>query len=135
MRRLGVDGGARLLVRHRLTQNARAEDARETARSLVALHSTDPATVFLSTWARSLDFRRRTLEEALYDERTLVRMLGMRRTLWVVALDLAGSSTPRAREPSRRASGRSSSGSSRRAASRTTPPAGSTGRPPPRSTR
>ena len=56
---------------------------------MVALHSTDPATVFLSTWARTLDFTVSDLEAALYDDRTLVRMLGMRRTLWVVPRDLA----------------------------------------------
>ena len=80
---------ARLARRHRLTAETRAAGPLEVATSLVALHSTDAATVFLSTWARSLDFRPQSLEEALYDERTLVRMLGMRRTLWVVALDLA----------------------------------------------
>ena len=85
----GEERRARLARRHRLTAETRAAGPLEVATSLVALHSTDAATVFLSTWARSLDFRPQSLEEALYDERTLVRMLGMRRTLWVVALDLA----------------------------------------------
>ena len=56
---------------------------------LVALHSTDAATVFLSTWARTRDFAPEHLERALYEERALVRMLGMRRTLWVVPQELA----------------------------------------------
>lgn len=77
------------MVRHRLAPSTRAAGPRETASSLVALHSTDAATVFLSTWARTDGFRTGQLEEALYDERTLVRMLAMRRTLWVVPLDLA----------------------------------------------
>ena len=90
MQRIGVEERrARLARRHRLTAETRAASPLEVAGSLVALHSTDPATVFLSTWARSLDFRPQSLEDALYEERTLVRMLGMRRTLWVVALDLA----------------------------------------------
>jgi hypothetical protein len=80
---------ARLVVRHRVAPSTRASDPVETASSLVALHSTDPATVFLSTWARTDGFSTGRLEEALYDERTLVRMLGMRRTLWVVERDLA----------------------------------------------
>ena len=80
---------ARLLVRHRLAPGARASDPVEAAESVVALHSTDAATVFLSTWARTDDFEPARLERALYDERTLVRMLGMRRTLWVVTDDLA----------------------------------------------
>jgi hypothetical protein len=90
VQRIGVEERrARLARRHRLAAETRASGPLEVARSLVALHSTDPATVFLSTWARSLHFRHESLEQALYDERTLVRMLGMRRTLWVVTDDLA----------------------------------------------
>ncbi|MCZ7588612.1 MAG: winged helix DNA-binding domain-containing protein [Gaiella sp.] len=90
MRRFGADERrARLLVRHRLTQQTRAGEPTETAHSLVALHSTDAATVYLSTWARTRDFEPSQLERTLYEERTLVRMLGMRRTLWVVPDELA----------------------------------------------
>ena len=90
MRRIGVhERRARLFLRHRLTQASRGSDPVEAARSLVALHSTDAATVFLSTWARTHDFAPAHLERALYEERTLVRMLGMRRTLWVVPAELA----------------------------------------------
>jgi hypothetical protein len=61
--------------------------AAEVAESLVALHATDPMTVYLSAWARS----RCTAEDmdaALYVERALVRMLGMRRTVFVVPAGL-----------------------------------------------
>jgi len=58
------------------------------ARSLVALHSTDPVTVYLSVWARTSEFAPAELERALYDERSLVRVLGMRRTLFVVPREL-----------------------------------------------
>ncbi len=75
--------------RHRLVPETRATGPVETARSLVVLHSTDPATVFLSTWARTQAFEVAHLERALYEERSLVRMLGMRRTLWVVPRELA----------------------------------------------
>ena len=78
----------RLARRHRLASESRAADPLEVARSLAALHSTDPVTVFLSTWARTVGFERAGLEAALYEERTLVRMLGMRRTLWVVPREL-----------------------------------------------
>ena len=78
----------RLAWRHRLASESRAADPLEVARSLAALHSTDPVTVFLSTWARTVGFERAGLEAALYEERTLVRMLGMRRTLWVVPREL-----------------------------------------------
>jgi len=60
----------------------------QVAESLVALHATDPATVYLSARARS----RCVLEDvdtALYQERAVVRMLGMRRTVFVVPAGLA----------------------------------------------
>ena len=61
----------------------------EVAEAMVALHATDPVTVYLSAWARS----RCTVEEAdaaLYTERAVVRMLGMRRTVFVVPAGLTG---------------------------------------------
>jgi hypothetical protein len=75
---------ARLGRRHRLATEAQADDPTEVARSLVALHATDPATVFLAVAARMVDPKVTAIEQALYDDRTLVRMLGMRRTMWVV---------------------------------------------------
>jgi Winged helix DNA-binding domain len=71
----------RLVERHLLA--VPAATAAEVAESLVALHATDPMTVYLSAWARS----RCSVEDmdaALYAERALVRMLGMRRTVFVV---------------------------------------------------
>jgi hypothetical protein len=69
-------------MRHHLARRAQAvEDA---AADLVGLHSSDPATVFLSARARVDGFTPSHLEDALYRRRSLVRMLGMRRTLFVV---------------------------------------------------
>lgn len=56
---------------------------------MVALHSSDPVTVFLSAWARIDGFVPAALEEALYGRRSLVRMLGMRRTLFVIPREFA----------------------------------------------
>ncbi len=58
------------------------------AEHLVALHSSDPATVVLSVRARTGMADVEPLERALYKDWTLVRMLGMRRTLFVVPVDL-----------------------------------------------
>ena len=44
-------------------------------------------TVFLSCWARVRNFDRAELETALYERRALIRMLGMRRTMFVVMVD------------------------------------------------
>jgi hypothetical protein len=79
---------ARLVVRHRLAPGVRATDALTAARSVVCLHATDAVTVFLSVQARSRGVAPADVEHALYEERTLVRVLGMRRTLWVVPREL-----------------------------------------------
>lgn len=54
---------------------------------LVGLHATDPATPFLSLWARCPRFVAADLEAELYQSRSVVRHLAMRRTLWVVSAD------------------------------------------------
>jgi len=54
---------------------------------LVGLHATDPATPFLSLWARCSGFDVADLEHELYQSRSVVRHLAMRRTLWVVSAD------------------------------------------------
>jgi Winged helix DNA-binding domain len=79
---------ARLVRRQRLSPSSRAGSALEVTRSLVVLHSTDAATVFLSVRARTSGVEPADIECELYEERTLVRMLGMRRTLFVVPRDL-----------------------------------------------
>jgi hypothetical protein len=89
VRRISVDERrARLGRRHRLARANRAGDALSAARAVVALHSTDPVTVFLSVLARTDGVRPADVERALYDERALVRVLAMRRTLWVVPREL-----------------------------------------------
>src|ERR1700761_9215027 len=77
---------ARLVERHLL--GAPVGTAAEVAGSLVALHATDPMTVYLSAWARSRCMAE-DMDAALYAERSLVRMLGMRRTVFVVPAALA----------------------------------------------
>lgn len=76
---------ARLARRHRLVEPAR--DPADVVRSLVALHSSDPATVFLTFKTRLTDFETGDLERLLYESKELVRIYGMRRTMWVVDLE------------------------------------------------
>ncbi|WP_298560221.1 winged helix DNA-binding domain-containing protein [Streptomyces luteogriseus] len=76
---------ARLALRQRLTRQAWARTPEEVAGALVALHGTDPATVYLAVGARLAD-PAGTVEEtgrALYADRSLVRMHGMRHTVFV----------------------------------------------------
>jgi hypothetical protein len=81
-----VERRARLGVRHRLA--ARAETAPEVARALVALHGTDPASVYLAAAARMRSPDVVAIERAMYDDRLLVRMLCMRRTVFTVPAEL-----------------------------------------------
>jgi hypothetical protein len=76
---------ARLAQRHFLAAQAPSIEA--TVADLVALHATDPATPYLSLWARVPGFAVADLDDALYRRRTLVKHLAMRRTLWVIGVD------------------------------------------------
>lgn len=90
MRSFTVEGRrARLARRHLLTESA-GHRVSDVARRFVGLHTTDPATPYLSLWARCPGFRVADLDAALYHDRTVVKHLAMRRTLWVLeAGDLA----------------------------------------------
>ena len=79
---------ARLVSRHRLAPSSRGSDPLDAARSVVVLHSTDPVTVYLSVLARTKDVSPADVERSFYEERTLVRVLGMRRTLFAVPREL-----------------------------------------------
>jgi Winged helix DNA-binding domain len=74
---------ARLAVRHRLAASRRTDDVVAIADDLVALHSSDPVTVYLSVLARMRNPLLVAVDKALYDDRTLLRHHAMRRTLWV----------------------------------------------------
>src|SRR5215510_12685374 len=75
-----------LAARHRLaTPAATVTGATET---MVALHATDPVTVYLAARARVRSATTETVDEALYAERRIIRMLGMRRTVFVVPAPL-----------------------------------------------
>jgi hypothetical protein len=77
---------ARLSRRHRLDGSARS--AVEAARAVLALHASDPASVFLSVLTRAHDLEVDDILRELYDERALARVMAMRRTLFVVPVDL-----------------------------------------------
>jgi hypothetical protein len=74
---------ARLARRHRLAPGHRAADVVEAAPSMVCLHGTDHATVYLSAWARVDGMAVADMEQALYVDRALIKHLAMRRTLFV----------------------------------------------------
>jgi Winged helix DNA-binding domain len=90
MQRIGArERRARLGLRHRLAGGALAGGPVEVARSLVAVHSTDPSSVYLTMLARMTAGGIQAVERALYQDKTLIRLLGMRRTVFVAALEIA----------------------------------------------
>ncbi len=82
-RRFGADERRRRLVSRQFI--GLADSVPEATAALVALHATDPSTPFLSLWARCAGFVTADLEKELYQSRSVVRHLAMRRTLWVVS--------------------------------------------------
>ncbi len=64
-------------------------DVEAAAGAVAGLHSSDPATVYLSARARVDGFAAADLEDALYEWRSLLRILAMRRTMFVMPPDLA----------------------------------------------
>lgn len=75
---------ARVAARQGLLPGRRHPDLPALARALVALHGTEPTSIYLSAWARMPGLERTDMERALFEDRSLVRWLAMRRTLWVV---------------------------------------------------
>ena len=81
---------ARLALRHHLAPRAVASDSVRVADELVGVHATDPASVYLGLRARVRGLEQEAVAHELYEARSLVRIIGMRRALFVVPLELAG---------------------------------------------
>lgn len=89
MRRFSIEERrARLGRRHHLAPGTKADDVVDVADDLVGLHATDPVSIFLAARSRTTALTPGALEVALYDDRRLVKMLAMRRTLFVVPVGL-----------------------------------------------
>src|SRR5690606_10594025 len=80
---------ARLAPRHMLAAEHRAAEPTQVADGTAALRPTNPCPVFLPAGPRTPHPTVTEVEHALYDDRSLVRMLGMRRTVFVVPTELA----------------------------------------------
>ena len=123
----------RIGARHRLAKPRPKADLGRLADDLAGIHATDPASVYMELRARTRDLRHDDVERALYDERTLVKVLGMRRTMFVVSPALRRRHPRRDRgRHRRRASASARTRCSRARASRRTRRAGSrrsSGRP------
>jgi hypothetical protein len=81
---------ARLAVRHHLHPDHRAADLVTLADDLVGIHATEPTSVYLGPRARVDGLDERTVARELYEERSILRLIGMRRTMFVVPPELGG---------------------------------------------
>lgn len=79
---------ARLATRHALAPSARVGSPEDAARAMTVLHASEPASVHLACRARVDGLTLDDVEAALYERRTLVKQLAMRRTVFVVPRDL-----------------------------------------------
>lgn len=79
---------ARLAVRHGLHPDHRASDPVTAAEAVVCLHATEAATVHLAVGARTTGIAPVDVERSLYEDRSLVKQLAMRRTLFAFPRDL-----------------------------------------------
>ncbi|VXB85304.1 winged helix DNA-binding domain-containing protein [Nocardioides sp. AX2bis] len=77
----------RLGRRHAVAPERRVGSVEQAVRAVAVLHATEPATVHLSVVARA-DLGRDDVERALHDERSVVKQLAMRRTLFVFPRDV-----------------------------------------------
>jgi hypothetical protein len=78
---------ARLGVRHRLAPGHAAATVAEAAAAMTVLHATDPASVFLEARARVPGLSSpAAVERELYEQPTVLKLLAMRRTLFLAAL-------------------------------------------------
>ncbi len=84
----GHERRSRLAIRHGLAPGFRLATPEAVTDALAVLHATDPATVYLSCWARIDDLAVDEVDRALYRDRSLIKQLAMRRTLFVFPTDL-----------------------------------------------
>jgi hypothetical protein len=81
----------RIAARHHLGVGAQADPV-TVAESLVGVHATDPASVYMELRARAPReaLGHGDVAKLLYEDRSLIKILGMRRTMFVTPVPLAG---------------------------------------------
>lgn len=79
---------ARIAARHGIAPRNRYADPVAATRGMTVLHATEPATVYLSLHARCCGLTVTDVDRALYEDRSLVKQLAMRRTLFVFPREL-----------------------------------------------
>ena len=75
---------ARVGLRHALAAGTQVPTLADAATSVVVLHASDSPSVFLQARARMAASSPAAIEREMYEERTVLRVLAMRRTLFLV---------------------------------------------------
>lgn len=89
MRRISdAERRSRIGVRHGLAPAHRLDSVLTVTRAMTALHATEAASVHLAVAARSEGLTPKDVDTALYEERSVVKQLAMRRTLFVFPREL-----------------------------------------------
>jgi len=79
---------SRIAVRHALAPAHRLADVAAVTRAMTVLHATEAATVHLAVAARAEGVKPEDVDAELYDARSVVKQLAMRRTLFVFPREL-----------------------------------------------
>ncbi|NHP13727.1 hypothetical protein DBV08_08970 [Rhodococcus sp. KBW08] len=79
---------ARMGIRHALAPAFLVDSPEAATNAMTVLHATESATVYLSCWARVRSLDAADVDRALYEQRSLVKQLAMRRTLFTFPRDL-----------------------------------------------
>jgi hypothetical protein len=79
---------ARMGIRHALAPAFLVDSPEAATKAMTVLHATESATVYLSCWARVRSLGAADVDRALYEQRSLVKQLAMRRTLFTFPRDL-----------------------------------------------
>ena len=86
----------RLAVRHALAPAHHVASTEAVTRAMTALHATEPATVYLSCRARCNSLTVADVDRALHEDRSVVKQLAMRRTVFVFPRELLSATWPSA---------------------------------------
>jgi hypothetical protein len=78
----------RIATRHAMSPEHRLDGVEAVTRAMTVLHATEAATVHLAVAARAEGVGPADVDAALYDDRSIVKQLAMRRTLFVFPRDL-----------------------------------------------
>ena len=80
---------ARLLTRHHLSPASISTSLVDASNDLLGLHASDPMSVYLASRVRVRDLTTDVVDAAFYEDRSLVKFIGMRRTMFAVPIELA----------------------------------------------